>query len=89
MCSEKLCIKFSPSFEIDCGATILIGLTGTLNVAFVRKARLTLFHFESCCCIFGAGATASSIVEHWNQTSRMSARLGEARMSIWQEKAFS
>ena len=61
--------KFLPSFMNDCAATTLIGLGGTLKVAFVRKARLTLFHFESCCCIFGAGVTASSIVEYWKQTS--------------------
>jgi len=61
--------KFSPSFMNDCAAITLIGLGGTLKVAFVRKARLTLFHFESCCCIFGAGIIASSIVEYWKQTS--------------------
>lgn len=61
--------KFSPSFMNDCAATTLIGLGGTLKVAFVRKARLTLFHFESCCCIFGAGVTVSSIVEYWKQIS--------------------
>lgn len=69
MHSLESLIIFSPSFANDCAATTLIGLGGTLKVAFVRKARLTLFHFESCCCIFGAGVIASSIVEYWKQTS--------------------
>lgn len=61
-------LYYSPSLANDCVATILTGLGGTLNVAFVRKARLTLFHFESCLCIFGAGVTtASSIVEYWKK----------------------
>lgn len=80
--------KLLPSFANDCAATTLIGLGGTLKVAFVRKARLTLFHFESCCCIFGAGVTASSIVEYWKQTSH-STRHGTATSvtTVWQEKA--
>jgi hypothetical protein len=57
-------IKRSPSFANDCAVMTLTGLGGTLNVAFVRKARLTLFHFESCRCIFGAGVIVSSIVEY-------------------------
>lgn len=72
MCTCVYCevlVKHLPSFVNDCAAATLTGLGGTLKVAFVRKARLTLFHFESCLCIFGAGVIASSIVEYWNRMS--------------------
>jgi len=56
-------------------------------VAFVRKARLTLFHFESCCCIFGAGVTASSIVEYWKQTSHSARHDDTSVTTVWQSIA--
>lgn len=77
----KSFIKFSPSFANDCAAITLIGLGGTLKVAFVRKARLTLFHFESCCCIFGVGVIASSIVEYWKQTSHSACHGRRSRLA--------
>lgn len=49
-----------PSWRNICLETALIGLSGTLRVAFVRKARLTLFHFESCPCISDARLKDSS-----------------------------
>lgn len=38
-------------------------LGGTLRVEFVKNARLTLFHFEFCLCVFDVSTVDSSLVD--------------------------